>query len=119
MRNFISYRAIVLSVPYCLTLKPKMANSLRCIECLKSCDNFFNTCNMCNRLNVVLAKWLFHTKMHSDCFANLQLFNQTKTVIATQKKSEMFLKNFLLTDVKMIYHILTSFIKANILTSAR
>ena len=26
-----------------------MTNSIRCIECLKSCDNFFNTSNMCNR----------------------------------------------------------------------
>ena len=49
MRNFKSYRAIVLNVPYCLTLNPKIANSIRCIQCLKSCDNFFNTCNMCGR----------------------------------------------------------------------
>ena len=49
MRNFKSYPGFVLNVPHCLTLNPKMANSFRCIECLKPCDNFFNTCNMCNR----------------------------------------------------------------------
>ena len=47
MRNFKSYRVIVLNVPYCVTLNPKMANSIRCIECVKPCDNFFITCNMC------------------------------------------------------------------------
>ena len=49
MRNFKSYRAIVLNVSYCLTLNPKTANSIRRIKCLKSCDNFLNTCNMCGR----------------------------------------------------------------------
>ena len=49
MRNFKSYRAVVWNVPHCLTLNPKIANSIRCIECLKPCDNFFHTCNMCGR----------------------------------------------------------------------
>ena len=62
-------------------------------------------------LNVVLATWLFNTKMRSVCLANQKLFNRTKTAIVTQKKTEMFLTTFLLTVVKMIYHTLTSFIQ--------
>ena len=84
MRNFKLYRAIVLNVPYCLTLNPKKANSFRCIECLKSCDNFFNTCNMCNQPKCSSCKVVSHNTMRSVFFANLVLFNRTKTVIVTQ-----------------------------------
>ena len=45
-------------------------------------------------LNLVLATWRFHTKMRSVCLANQELFNQTKIVIVTQKKTEMFLTIF-------------------------
>ena len=77
-----------------------MTNSIRCIECLKSCENFLILLICVAGLNVVLATWLFHTIMRSVYLANQELFHRTKRVIVMWKNTETLLRTFLLTVVK-------------------
>ena len=85
---------------YCLTLNPKMTNSIRCIECLKSCDNFFNTSNMCSWPKCSSCNVAFPHNNALCLSRKLRTFPSNKESNCNVEEHRNAFNNFLLTVVK-------------------